>query len=337
MGCFGWLDSNIEKGNLRYGREIRFLLPNDEKVKEEFFKTFPNAECLYDRKQNALVDNSYDSYGHIGSLDIYEMTAFLNLSSTLQSREKVQEIVDNVLRKPKKEDYSDSFYYERAMKLYKTDIEDIWEYFDNPQKYHSSAELTDSTRELGIAIGCYDEQNARLPYPIKVTASHTLKYEDAVFSMGDPCQAGGNIRKSELYEEIQLRNKILESLGKTDKVIDAEPFKEQRFEDMSYEEQKAVVCSHMSIIEDSSYEAYKDGQVTEDEWEDETSKAVYLVTVYSDDGYDNDIDSFVIHADDLDGDLSFENAEEVAIHEVISRGLYEEFEEEEVVNDEIER
>ena len=43
-------------------------------------------------------------------------------------------------------------------------------------------------REIGIAVACYDEQNARLKYPIKMTYDETAIYEGCKPSKGDPRQ-----------------------------------------------------------------------------------------------------------------------------------------------------
>ena len=46
-------------------------------------------------------------------------------------------------------------------------------------------------REIGIDIACYDEQNADLPYPIKITHDANAVYEDCEPSPADPCQGWG--------------------------------------------------------------------------------------------------------------------------------------------------
>ncbi|MBR5948190.1 MAG: hypothetical protein IKZ82_06025 [Clostridia bacterium] len=43
-------------------------------------------------------------------------------------------------------------------------------------------------REIGISIACYDEDNARLHYPIKITHDPTAVYEDCGPSLSDPDQ-----------------------------------------------------------------------------------------------------------------------------------------------------
>lgn len=64
-------------------------------------------------------------------------------------------------------------------------------------------------RELGIFVACYDEQNASLPYPIKVTTDEAGVYEDELFSMSDPCQGMHNISKRELKEVLHDRKVVL--------------------------------------------------------------------------------------------------------------------------------
>lgn len=46
----------------------------------------------------------------------------------------------------------------------------------------------DEDRSVGIDIACYDEQNFRLKYPIKIAESPDLSYEDLEPSIGDPMQ-----------------------------------------------------------------------------------------------------------------------------------------------------
>ena len=43
-------------------------------------------------------------------------------------------------------------------------------------------------RELGITLASYDEDNARLKYPIKITHDPDAVYEDCEPSLSDPCQ-----------------------------------------------------------------------------------------------------------------------------------------------------
>ena len=61
---------------------------------------------------------------------------------------------------------------------------------------------TDSNRELGINIGCYDEEILKLKYPLKlVSASFDGTYEDLeTCSLGDPDQ-GFFSRKRNSYSE----------------------------------------------------------------------------------------------------------------------------------------
>lgn len=47
---------------------------------------------------------------------------------------------------------------------------------------------SDWKRILGIAVACYDEQNAALKYPIKIASTNQCKYEDLPASKSDPNQ-----------------------------------------------------------------------------------------------------------------------------------------------------
>ena len=56
---------------------------------------------------------------------------------------------------------------------------------------------TDYNRDLGIDIGCYDEEILKLKYPLKlVSASFVGTYEDLeTCSLGDPDQGCGNRKR----------------------------------------------------------------------------------------------------------------------------------------------
>ena len=43
-------------------------------------------------------------------------------------------------------------------------------------------------REIGISIACYNEDNARIKYPIKITHDKNAVYEDCKPSLSDPNQ-----------------------------------------------------------------------------------------------------------------------------------------------------
>lgn len=47
---------------------------------------------------------------------------------------------------------------------------------------------TDHDRLIGIDIACYDEDNMKLKYPIKITYDSTAIYEECDFSPSDPNQ-----------------------------------------------------------------------------------------------------------------------------------------------------
>lgn len=65
--------------------------------------------------------------------------------------------------------------------------DDLWE------RYRNGETLTDEEyRTVGIDIACYDNDNAALHYPIKVTHDERIDYDDFSFSPSDPNQGFGN-------------------------------------------------------------------------------------------------------------------------------------------------
>lgn len=56
----------------------------------------------------------------------------------------------------------------------------------------------DHDRTIGIDIACYDEDNAGLKYPIKITHDKDAIYEECNFSPADPNQ-GWEVEKEYLY------------------------------------------------------------------------------------------------------------------------------------------
>jgi hypothetical protein len=61
----------------------------------------------------------------------------------------------------------------------------------NLMAYYEGREISCPLRYLGIDIACYDEDNASLPFPIKITTA-PYNYEDMGPSESDPNQGWGN-------------------------------------------------------------------------------------------------------------------------------------------------
>ncbi len=96
----------------------------------------------------------YDGYGRFGGHDIYDLVVDWN-------REYLEEYRKN-----------DTFKCDWLQKY-----NSVEEAFENMHK-----------RDIGISIACYDEDNAKLRYPIKITHDPNAIYERCVHSKSDPNQ-----------------------------------------------------------------------------------------------------------------------------------------------------
>ena len=110
-----------------------------------------------------IKESCYDGYGHFGMYDIYELVVEWN-------KNNFDIAFNNV----------DTWKCGDWIKAYKEDL----------IRYAKGEELRSGTelRILGIALACYDEDNARIKYPIKITHDETAIYEDCQPSLGDPDQ-----------------------------------------------------------------------------------------------------------------------------------------------------
>ena len=59
---------------------------------------------------------------------------------------------------------------------------------ENLRRFHEGREITCEKRRLGIDLACYDDDNARLRYPIKITHDPDVVYEWCAPSYSDPNQ-----------------------------------------------------------------------------------------------------------------------------------------------------
>ena len=157
MGCFSWMFA--DKGNkvaLHMG-DMGYLICPDGTVH--------------------ATSGGYDGYGHFGdrnSIDVYEAVADWN-------REVFPKQPDCIVpRRHKKISAFAWWPYYSDLSLSPEEIQKImrettggkyWEY-----------------RYIGIDIACYDDQNANLPYPIKIASVPNVSYSELPPSNGDPNQ-----------------------------------------------------------------------------------------------------------------------------------------------------
>lgn len=101
-----------------------------------------------------IHETCYDGYGRFGGQDIYELVVDWNRAHL--------------------EEYRNDHTF-RCNWLQNTfSVEDALEKMDK--------------RDIGISIACYDEDNERIHYPIKITHDPNAVYEDCKPSPGDPDQ-----------------------------------------------------------------------------------------------------------------------------------------------------
>lgn len=154
-----------------------------------------------------IVERCYDGYGNFGGKDIYELVAEWNRA--FLSEELLRE-------KPKFEKFGGLFPFEKTAlrkegvseeeierrdiaekeKFYRAALERRELAIARLNDYRNGTEDEEMEkkygphwkREIGIDIACYDEQNASIPYPIKIAISETSVYEEEGPSLDDPEQ-----------------------------------------------------------------------------------------------------------------------------------------------------
>lgn len=153
MGCFSWFTSDTQRA---------ILMHNPVRV----FALLPNGDTLEERE--------YDGFGVFGGQDIYDLVADWN-------REWLSKHPEFYLRCDRRPAglcgwyhlYADLSLSREEVTAKMREVISCWEW-----------------RWIGIAIACYDEDNFRLPYPIKLV-SKRVPYEQAVPSRKDPNQGMG--------------------------------------------------------------------------------------------------------------------------------------------------
>lgn len=111
-----------------------------------------------------IEETCYDGYGHFGDKDVYDLIAEWNIDF-------IPEMLDLA-----------------SAEKWKCSV-DTWDE-DNMRRFCNGEELDENyeKRYIGIKLACYDEDNARIPYPIKITHNGNAVYEDCEPSLSDPNQ-----------------------------------------------------------------------------------------------------------------------------------------------------
>ena len=109
--------------------------------------------------------HSYDGFGVFGGNDIYELVLEWN-------KDYIPQYVDLM----------DAGKWKCSFDIATPD--DLLDYYNDQP-------IDADLRDLGILLSCYDEDNARLKYPIKITYDKNAVYESCKPSKSDPTQGCG--------------------------------------------------------------------------------------------------------------------------------------------------
>lgn len=168
MGFFSWLASDTGRSisncySNRGALPVYLLVPN------EF-----GGEAIYEEK--------YDGYGEFGGCDVYELVAKWN-------RKFLASNPDYIVPHSKMKISEFNWYSDYANLNIKW--EDLKEKLSN---------IKIEIRLIGIDIACYDEDNIKLPFPIKLVEKE-CNYDNAKASINDDCQGFFYDDCDELEEE----------------------------------------------------------------------------------------------------------------------------------------
>lgn len=154
MGQFSWKDCITEEQIIdnRY-KDVFVLVP------EKFADKFGGPR---------IVEHCYDGYGNFGKYDIYNLVAEWN-----------KDMIPEILRRIKNGTWHCSASEDDVAIMnafFKGEPLPKWRGFAGELRY------------VGIIMACYDEDNAALEFPIKITYSPTAVYENCEPSLSDPNQ-----------------------------------------------------------------------------------------------------------------------------------------------------
>lgn len=109
-----------------------------------------------------IEENCYDGYGRFGGHDIYDLIVDWNVNY-------LEQVYAN------EDTWMCSWIKTQGTK-------------DNFERIKAGEEPIGEKRVLGISLACYDEDNVRLRYPIKITHDPDAVYEYCAPSLSDPNQ-----------------------------------------------------------------------------------------------------------------------------------------------------
>lgn len=122
-----------------------------------------------------IYENQYDGFGHFGGSDIYDLVVdwnrdylwcYINATSTSWSKEDIIISIAAMVSDEKAQAVADMLYKDAEFNQWKR------------KKWK---------RLLGIRLACYDEDNSKIKYPIKITTKK-CNYNTVPASKSDPNQ-----------------------------------------------------------------------------------------------------------------------------------------------------
>ena len=168
MGQYSWLDCRTQEQILdNVNRDVYVLVP------EEFGGGHIHELC-------------YDGYGHFGGHDIHDLVADWNRIALTEDFEfphakKREEYLTKIqARDPS---YTEKIDWTLGDKSWAEDYLDLSQTREEVETLHAMP-----WRFIGIELSCYDDDNAALPYPIKITHDPDAVYELCGPSDSDPNQ-----------------------------------------------------------------------------------------------------------------------------------------------------
>ena len=160
MGFFSWCFCDTTKTmkcakRLAVGKKGYLLIPKD----------FGSGH---------IEETHYGGYGIFGRQDVYDLVAIWNREYMAAHPGFVLPSYGEIRKKSWYRLYADT----------SIPIEELEGRLRADKDCYPYMEL----REIGIALACYDEDNAALPYPIKVAGKARSVYEACMPSVADPKQ-----------------------------------------------------------------------------------------------------------------------------------------------------
>lgn len=186
MGQFSWIYSDTHKPVINDRETDTYLL-----VPEPFQKKYGKA----------IYENCYSGYGDFGGYNVYELVALWNRNCLpTESRCQKKPLLSDYYVHGKEDAFSrDAFnsaikrWEENRNKL--VDFASGMTVSDMKAKYGNFCIM-----DIGLYIACYDDDNAALKYPIKIT-SKIMDYADVEPSLGDPHQGWGDWEDVEYFND----------------------------------------------------------------------------------------------------------------------------------------